>query len=87
MCVYIYIYIYIYTHIYIYLFIYTYMPSKIQPEDGCKKPKHVAESCKFIEYLIKCWLIYILLHYLLNRKKYNGMPCLKIEWVQILPSL
>jgi hypothetical protein len=24
-----------------------------QPEDGCKKRKNVAESCKFIKYLIK----------------------------------
>jgi len=30
----------------------------LQPEDGSKKPKHVAESCKFITYLIKVALGY-----------------------------
>jgi len=30
-----------------------YTPSYGQTEDGSKKPKHVAESCKFIKYLIK----------------------------------
>ena len=28
-------------------------PSQIQPENGSKKPKHIAEGCKFIKYLIK----------------------------------
>jgi hypothetical protein len=31
---------------------YIYTPSYVQPEDGSKNRKHVAESCKFIKYLI-----------------------------------
>ena len=46
--------------------------SLIQPEDASKKPKHVAESFKFIKYWIKVVLDCILLHYLINREKYNG---------------
>jgi hypothetical protein len=49
----------------------------IQPEDGYKKLKRVAESCKLIKYIIKilCWTI---LYYLINRETHKGMPCLKI---------
>jgi hypothetical protein len=55
------------------IYIYTHTPSQVQPEDGYKKPKHAAESCKFIKYLIiKLVLIYILLHYSVNREKHNG---------------
>ena len=42
-------------------------PSQIQHEDGPKKPKHIAESCKFINYLIKiCVRLYFIT--LLNYK-------------------
>ena len=35
--------------------------SKIQPEDGSKKPKRVPESCKFITYLINiCVKLYFI---------------------------
>ena len=30
-----------------------YIPFQVQPEDGSKKPKQVAESYKFLKYLIK----------------------------------
>jgi hypothetical protein len=33
--------------------VYIYIPSYVQPEDGSKKPKHVAERCKFLKNLIK----------------------------------
>ena len=39
------------------IFLYNF---KIQPEDGSKKTKNVAESSKFIKYLIK---IYVRLFY------------------------
>ena len=40
----------------------------MQPEDGSKESKHVAESCKFIKYLIKKVVLeYILLHYVINK--------------------
>jgi len=49
-----YIYIYIYTHEYRYTY--------IQPEDGSKRPNHLAESCKFIKYLIQiCVKLYFIM--------------------------
>jgi len=42
--------------------------SYIQPEDGSKKPKHVAESCKIYKILNKKVVLdYTLLHYLINK--------------------
>jgi hypothetical protein len=36
-------------------------PSYIQPEDGSKKPKHVAVICKFLKYLItNCVRLYFI---------------------------
>jgi len=36
-----------------------YIPSKVQPEDGSNKPKHVAKNCKFIQFVIKsCIILY-----------------------------
>jgi hypothetical protein len=45
----------------------------IQPEDGSKKPKHVAESCKFTKYLIKKVVLdHTVLHYVIGREMHNG---------------
>jgi hypothetical protein len=44
-----------------YIYIYIYVPSRVQPEDGSEKSKHVAENCKFIKCLIKKLLDYTLL--------------------------
>ena len=50
-CTYVCMCVYIYIYICIYIYIYTLL------KDGSKKPKHVAESYKFI----KCWIDYIIL--------------------------
>jgi hypothetical protein len=39
---------------YIGIRIYIHTPFYFQPEDDSKKPKHVVEIFKFINYLIKC---------------------------------
>jgi hypothetical protein len=40
---------------------------QVKPEDGSQKPKHAAESCKFMKYLIKsCVRLYYII--LFNRK-------------------
>ena len=44
-----------------------YTPSWIQPENGPKKPKRVAESCKSIRYWIESRVKLYVLHYSINR--------------------
>jgi hypothetical protein len=41
-------------------------------EDGSKKTKRVAESCKFIKYLMEVLLDYTLLYYLISGEKQSG---------------
>ena len=56
-----------------YIYIYIYIPSKVQPEDGSQKQKHVAESCIFIKYLIKNVVLeYNLFYWLINSETHNG---------------
>ena len=56
------------------IYIYTHTPSQIQPEDGSKKPKNVADICKFIKYLIKkAVLDSILLQYFINMPDYQPL--------------
>jgi hypothetical protein len=50
----------------------THTHTHIHPEDGSKNTKHVAESCKFIKYLIQSYLDYILLYYLIKREQHKG---------------
>ena len=52
----------LYIYIYICMCVCVYTPSSVQPEDGSKKLKPVAENCKFLKYLIKK-LCYTLLYY------------------------
>jgi hypothetical protein len=41
--------------------IYIYIPSYVQSEVGSKKPKHAAESCKFVKCIIKsCAILYFI---------------------------